>query len=602
MILAPRIRSLTRLRLTLSIVVAAVVLSSRIAGAAPAVVAPQRIGKEAVPYPAGGTGDAFVVLALVVDAEGVVTGVTVQEGAPPFADAAMAAVKTWRFRPATRDETPIASRILATVTFHAPVSPSPPHSVAAPPASVPARAPASGTPVEVSVRGEHEELGTIHIPRSETRFIPGAFGDPFRVVEALPGMTPWLSGLPYYYVRGSPPENVGYFIDGIRVPLLFHVGAGPSMISPPLVDSVDLFPGAYPAQYGRYAGAIIAGTTTPPETTRTRAEFGVRVFDANAFGEVPYDSGRGSVMGAARYGYTGLITSLFAPNYTVGYWDYQARASHLTWGSDTVSLFVFGAHDELTYQKAPTFRVEYHRADLRYDHPLQDGSLRIAATFSTDDTLTALQTPTGAGASAALQGPGGHLRAELEERMTSEMRVRAGADVGVARFDVDNYDGVIHAPHTDVEGGVYSDVVWRPSARVELVPGLRLDAYQARGESGLAPQPRLATKIRIAPAVSWISALGVAHQEPTEEVFVPAKLPNPIDEAGGGNSYQGSEGVEVRLPSSMRVRATAFYSELVATSLNGTERALGGELFLRRDFTERLGGFVSYTLSRTDTT
>jgi hypothetical protein len=52
------------------------------------------------------------------------------------------------------------------------------------------------------VRAEREEPSTIHIPRSETQFVPGAFGDPFKIVEALPGMAPWLSGLPYVPGQG----------------------------------------------------------------------------------------------------------------------------------------------------------------------------------------------------------------------------------------------------------------------------------------------------------------------------------------------------------------------------------------------------------------
>jgi hypothetical protein len=114
-------------------------------------------------------------------------------------------------------------------------------------------------------------------------------------------------------------------------------------------------------------------------------------------------------------------------------------------------------------------------------------------------------------------------------------------------------------------------------------------------------QPRLAAKIGITPRVSWISSFGTAHQEATEEVFVPAKLPDPIDEAPR-DSYHFSEALEARLPSSMTVRGTAFYSRLIAPSVGGEERGEGLELFLRRDFTQRLGGFVAYTLSRTETT
>jgi TonB family protein len=589
--------------------VAACVALIHLPGAAFAatVVPPRRIDDAQVPYPAGGHGEASVTLVLVVDASGVVTQVKVQDGTPPFSDAAVDAVKQWRFTPATKDDAPVSSRIVATISFHPPAPPEPvpsaPPVVAAP---APATAAQGEAPIEVSVAGPREELGTNHIPRSETRLVPGAFGDPFRIVEALPGMAPWLSGLPYYYVRGSPPETVGYSIDGIKVPLLFHVGAGPSTLPPPLVDSVDLLAGAYPAAFGRYAGAIIAGETTRPEDVdHVRGEVGARVFDAHAFVETPLPGDGATVLAGARYSYTGLLTSLIVPDYKVGYWDYQFRASHRVAGRDMLSLFVFGSHDELTYKGSPTFHVEYHRADLRYDHPLPGGRLRIAGTFSYDDTLTALQTNNGTGATAALRGPGGRIRAELEERISDRALVRAGADFGVERFDVDEYGvvegepsaGVVRAPHDDLEGGIYGDVVWRPTDHVELVPGFRLDGYRTRGMTAWAPQPRAAARVQLARGWTWISAVGVAHQEPTEEVFVPAKLPDPVVDESGGDSYQFSEAIEARLPSSVRVRATAFYTSIVARHIVEEERSGGIELFARRDFTERLGGFVSYTLS-----
>ena len=577
------------------------------ARAAATIVPPRRVEAAEIPYPAQGRGDATVVLVLLIDASGTVKDVTVREGDPPFADAAAAGVRAWRFQPATRDDEPIPARIVAKVTFHAPVfvpSVEPPAVV--PPPVEPRAAPPP--PVEVTVQGEREEPGTIHIPRSESQFVAGAFGDPFKVVEALPGMAPWLSGLPYYYVRGAPPESVGYFVDGIRVPLLFHVGPGPSTIAPPLVETVDLFPGAYPARYGRYAGAVIAGETTPPETDRTRGEFSARVYDANAFVETPYDDHQGSIVLAARYAYTQPLLSLIVPNYSLGYWDYQFRISHRLGDADAVSLFAFGAYDELHYYGQPTFRVEYHRVDLRYDHRTAKGHVRVAFTYNYNDTLTALETDNGTGANAALKGPGWRLRAESEERVSDTALVRAGADIGATAWRVDQYppiDGFagVQGPHTDIEGGAYGDVVWRPSRPIEIVPGFRFDGYRTRGESAWAPQPRLAARVRVLPNVVWLSAFGTAHQEPTEEVFVPAKLPNPIDQSSQTN-YQFSEAAEVRLPSSIRFRVTGFYNRLLAQHILGTDATdvgtTGGlEVFLRRDFTERLGGFLSYTLSRT---
>jgi TonB family protein len=593
--------------------VAANLLCGAVAWASPEVVPPRRLDQAAVPYPPNGRGDASVLLAIVVDARGAVADVKIVRGDSPFAAAAAAAVRGWRFDPAKRDDVPVAARVTASVEFRAagasmapapgpaPASatPTPVLPSSHPPGVVSRPSPRPDTVQTVSVRGEREELDTIHIPRRETRFVPGAYGDPFHVVEALPGMAPWVSGLPYYFVRGATPENVGYFVDGIRVPLLFHTGAGPSTIAPALVDSVDLYPGAYPAGYGRYAGAIVAGETTPPATDRPRGEASVRAFDAAAFVEMPYDDGRGSVLAASRIGYTDLVIKLVAPKYTVDYWDYQARVSHRVSGNDTISVFAFGSHDALSYLGRRTFRVEYHRVDLRYDHPFDHGTLRVAATVGMDDSMTALQVDSGAGASAMLRGPSGRLRAELDERLSPAARVRAGAEFGVTRFDADEYNGIAYAPHTDFEGGAWADVVWRPAHGMEIVPGLRLDAYQARFQTAVAPQPRLATKLHLSTDVSWISALGVAHQEPTEEVFVPAKLPQAMDEASR-DSYQASEAIDVRLPSSVRARVTAFAARIIARRQGGEERSEGLELFVQRDFTERLGGFVSYTLSRSD--
>src|SRR5579872_1522610 len=583
------------------------------AWADPELVPPRPRERTEATYPPDGKGDARVVLVLLVDASGAVADVAVQGEPSPFTEAAVAAVKTWSFVPATRNGAPVSARISAVVTFRAPAPEPPPPSVPLlePPVSGPLPAAASPATVatadspdgviEVAAKGEHEELGTIHVPRAETRFVPGAFGDPFRVVEALPGMSPWSSGAPYFYVRGIAPENVGYFIDGVKIPILFHVGSGPSTIAPALVDSVDLFPAAYPARYGRFAGAVIAGETTAPNEDHAHGEFQVRVFDAAAMAETPLDDGRDTVLAAARYGYTGLITSLIDRDFSLAYWDYQVRLSHRFASGDHLSLFLFGSYDSLRNLGSPVFQVQYHRADVRYDHRLGDGNLRLAATLSYDDSLTALQTDTGAGAQAALRGPGGRIRAELDQHVSDGAWVRAGADLGLTRFDLDRYADVVYAPRTDVVGGAYADVVWRPTRRVEVVPGVRVDAYRVRGEATWAPQPRLSAKVKLLPGVALISALGVAHQEPTDEVFVPEKLPQPIDEAAR-QSYQYSEAAEVRLPAKMQFRATGFATVLRAEALHAEEQSAGVELFLHRDLTERLGGFVSYTLSRSVTT
>ncbi|HTB78736.1 MAG TPA: Plug domain-containing protein, partial [Polyangiaceae bacterium] len=168
--------------------------------------------------------------------------------------------------------------------------PAPTSATAAPSSPAPAAsgsAPAAGAaPVEVTVHGQRLSgvAGGDQVTPSDARAIPGTFGDPFQALAALPGLTPMASGLPFFYVRGAPPADTGYFIDGVSVPTLFHIGPGASIVPEALVDHVDFFPGAAPARYGRFAGGVIAGQTTDPSPF-ARGEGSVRLFDASAFVE-----------------------------------------------------------------------------------------------------------------------------------------------------------------------------------------------------------------------------------------------------------------------------------------------------------------------------
>jgi TonB family protein len=596
-------------------VVAAMVLVASLARAddlpKSEIVAPARIDPAPVPYPDGATGDAEVVVELEIEKDGTVGSVQVREGAAPFDQAVRSAAAGWRFAPATRNGLPIRARILAKVAFHPPPPPTPPpeaHEDAgagatATPSPEPVAAAPVGDPVEVRVLGEgREELGSIHIPRHETRLVPGAFADPFRVVEVFPGVAPIVSALPYFTVRGAPPGDVGYSIDGIRVPLLFHVGAGPSVIAPALVDRVDLFPAVYPAKYGRAAGGIMAGETMAPSETG-RAEAQARVFDAGGMVEQPFDDKRGSVLVGGRYGYTGALLALVAPDYSLAYWDYQARISYRVADHDRISAFGFGAYDFLRNEaiNRTLFNVQFHRLDLRWDHDTESGHFRLATTLSTDKTLNAAENATDPGSGTTARGA--RVRAELDQRLGSGLRLRAGGDIGLEHFTRDDEvlggGFVPFGPHDDSYGGGWIDVVARPRSGVEIVPGFRFDVLRVRNQLLLAPEPRLATRLRVAEGVAWISAFGLTHQAPTFLIPVPGANIS-VFESANQEVWQASQAIEVALPSRMLAKATVFRNVGFLDDVEGRSHNYGFELFLRRDFTERLGGFLSYTLSRAD--
>jgi hypothetical protein len=65
---------------------------------------------------------------------------------------------------------------------------------------------------DVRVRGVRPEPVRTTIPAEDVRQMPGAFGDPFRFVEALPGVTPivyWQGPPPGHYQPGGFPSRNG---------------------------------------------------------------------------------------------------------------------------------------------------------------------------------------------------------------------------------------------------------------------------------------------------------------------------------------------------------------------------------------------------------
>jgi TonB family protein len=565
-------------------------------------VAPQAIFTPEAPYPEGGTGDTTVLLELNVAEDGSVASSSVQRGEEPFGEAARQGVKRWHYRPATRNGVPVRVGISVTLRF------------AEPPQLIPALPPEKSenatsadevddAPVaEVVVRSEpRPEIGGTFIPQEEARQIPGTFADPFRVAEVLPGTAPILSGLPYFFVRGAPPGNVAYLIDGIRVPLLFHVGAGPSVISSSMVERVDVVPSAYPARFGRSAGGIIAGETTPLSNV-ARGQIQARAFDASGLLEVPFANERASVLVAGRYSYVQPLLDKVSPDYELGYWDYQARAGYQLNENNAISLFAFGAYDHLASRERQLtlFDTQFHRLDLRWDRYTADGNTQVGITAGTDRVANADEDA--AVYTSEIEDRSLRLRWSTDQKVARGITLRTGLDYGLNRVSKEQDTGpteVEQFPERyDLSGSAYIDTILKAPG-VEVVPGFRMDAALWRNQGYAFPQPRLATRLRLFSGLSWTSQFGVSHQLPTQSVRIPGRAADPLESALQ-TAWQAAEGLELLFSRNMLAKVTGFYSLVDSDANDLTSKSYGLEFFLRREFIESVGGILSYTLSRTE--
>jgi hypothetical protein len=637
------------------------------------VEAPKPLVPLHVNYPTSGTGETFVVVEVDLTPFGTVERVRPLTGEEPFVAVALEAAKSWVFTPAYRidtqtgSKTPLAARIRIELRFRpesneyvAPLS-----SPTAAQEPTPIEASTSIPEVEVIVEGQQASAAPRRLSRNDVRMLPGAFGDPFRAIEILPGVTPVASGLPFFYVRGAPPGNGGYFFADTALPALFHVGAGPGVIHPAFIESVSLYSGVAPVRFGRFAGAIVAAEPKLPEGLR-RTELTLRLVDVGGFTEQPFASDRGNIMLAGRYSYTGLLVPLIVPGVELGYWDYQARASYRFGRSDTITIFAFGAHDFLAADddigvRRQLYDVTFHRINLGLAKQLApDSAWQTRLGFVWDRTSAG--NPAG-NASGNLGKYGLNIVSEVSHTLSSEAQLRCGVNIVLERIDasldviggggndrntIDRDDdgenleilpvagvpdtledlllearrarrqatlsGVL-SPRNDSLAAVWIDMPLRPTQRVSVTPGVRFDYYKTGSADALAFEPRIDTRLRIVQGLNALHAIGLSHQPPSFGAPVPGLTASVAQ--GLQQAWHTHAGLEWNLNSSFDASLTAFQSALFAGSdalgiLNlqrsdlavdaavdrVTGHAYGLEVYARGAVTPKLGGFLSYTLSR----
>jgi hypothetical protein len=495
----------------------------------------------------------------------------------------------------------------------------------------------TGDRYETVVSAAPERAPALPVRREELTHTPGAFGDPFRVVESLPGVVQALWPLPIYAIRGANPGNTGFFIDGVRAPALFHFALGPSVVHPFFLDEMQFYPGGYPVEYGRYVSGIVTARTTAPATDRPHVSADVRLFDAGGIVAAPFDNGRGTVALAGRYSYTGLLLSAFSSEYSLDYWDYQLRIEHRL-GPGRLTLFAFGSGDSLQQRNPEASSVPsaiqpglaqlmFHRVQLRWDGGVLGGHLLASALVGLDDSTVSntqlFDLPISS--RMLMAAPRLGLRWSLGRWADLEVGGDAEAQHFRPRSDLSSlggglgnyYQTDLFRDRSALQAGGYVGLTVKAGDRLRVTPGLRYDGYFEENTQKGALSPRLSLRYRLA-GETWLKGhVGQFSQMPSLPVGVPGFEGFGLRSYGLQQSRQGSLGVETGIGArdgvDLSLDAAVFYQRLHVTdvssliSLDPQARdflelrqgeSYGFEIMVRRPMRHRLYGWLSYTISR----
>jgi hypothetical protein len=493
------------------------------------------------------------------------------------------------------------------------------------------------------------EVSSRTLTMEEIRRVPGTFGDPIRVIQSLPGAARSPFGTGLLIIRGSNPQDSGVYVDGIRIPYIYHLGGFESVINPELVGAVDYLPGGFGARYGRSTGGVVDARTRDKFPDRIKVDWKTDLLGTGAMvmGSVGKDDQHGFGF-AARRSYIDAVLPLFLDEGFVArpqWWDYQAKYQ---WqgGGDKFSLLVFGFQDVLIASTPPGYSqgtdpdgqgnlgttYSTHRIIAHWEHAFSDTlSLRLIPSFGRD------YASFGLGNSWRLeQGQDvAEVRAELPWKPNDHFRLVPGIDFigGWSDFSIELPFDPAQFAETDplAERQPYTvddtQTGWGPDAYVLaeirplkdpdallLTPGVRFDFVSIPGEYDIwAFDPRFAGKWSVFPGGRLKGSIGLYHQPPQPYQSYRAD-DQPVD-LGFERALSTSLGWEQDIGPAIEVDGELFYKALdhlivsnpTFESLddqfftnNGVGRAYGVEILLRHAPVDKFFGWLSYTLSRSE--
>ncbi len=504
---------------------------------------------------------------------------------------------------------------------------------------------------------DRSEVSRTTLSGREITKVPGTFGDPFRVMMVLPGVGSVMGLLPLPIVRGSSPGNTGIFLDSVRLPLLFHLLGGPSVIHPEFIDSVDFYPGGFPVNFGGYTGGIINGNTRRARSDESRLDIDLNLVQTGVFARQAVDALDMTASVAGRIGYPGVLISLVAPEIGFNYWDYQAR---LDFGSleNAWSVFFYGAEDHITInppavpEKMTLLRFTFHRLDLRHQRGPEDNNFTFRTVFGYDDTELGGGGDGAAQDAAATDSWSIMPQLRWHKDFGKAVALNSGIDATFRRVVTPNV-----APEGEVDptailqktgwltvGGVFTELVLKPTESLRLIPGVRADLYNHGSSTQWNVDPRFAVRYRVYDGDvggTWLKGqVGRYNQPPRFFVPVPGADTSSLD-LGLLQSTQVSVGAETRIAPGIELDVQTYYNDMdpvffdltvnqpvenaqqpppqfppwelpPPVDLDGPNnflndlfakrrgRSYGLEVMLRKRDSERLFGWLAYTLSRSE--
>jgi TonB family protein len=435
--------------------------------------------------------------------------------------------------------------------------------------------------VVVTAKRPTPEVTVRSLSSKDLAFLPGSQGDVVKAVQNLPGVARPPLGIGQLIIRGTAPEDSLAFLDGTRIPIVFHFAGLTTVVNGDIISDVAFVPGNASVRYGRHLGGLIDIRTAPKVPAEDKRYVSVDLYQATGFVQQRIGK-KDAIYASIRRSY---IDAVLTPLLSQGastvraprYYDGQLRYVH-EWpsGGVTEGLFtlsndafkVVGKDDPSAVQIG--LQNEFWRARVQHRGPIGDGvnaELSLAAgpdkqSFQFRDDGLAYERTVGVNA-----------RAEVSRAAKQGFGFRFGFDFEAGRdsylYDVPRFGAKEEGAGTRFAPAFYAEVPYAEGGLI-VTPGLRVDSQTYAGiTQGFSVDPRISARYSLG-RVSLVAGTGRYSRLPTLRQLLPEADGNP--DLRASYALQTSFGAEYKPLDWLDTSVIGFYNTLNALVVGREDR------------------------------
>ncbi|RFP63683.1 TonB-dependent receptor [Hymenobacter lapidiphilus] len=381
------------------------------------------------------------------------------------------------------------------------------------------------------------QMSVERLTAKEAKLLPALFGevDILKTLQLKPGVQNGGEGTSGLFVRGGSADQNLVLLDDALVYNPSHLFGLFSVFNPDAVQSVDLYKGGFPAQYGGRLSSVVDVKMRPGNPEKIGVSGGIGLISSRLTLEGPIKKGKGAFLVAGRRTYFDIFTRQinklnqddpdFNPIPDYYFYDFNAKANYKLGEKDELFLSGYLGNDAFSFGSGQGFNFNFNWgnrvAALRWSHQFNSRLFLNTTASYTGYKYEISNKLDQFSFNLASDIQDLNLRSDLDFRPNEQHALKVGITAtahrfGTGRLRAGSGDGRLNLgsdiSYLGQEGAVYVSDVYNPSEKWQFEAGLRASGFQSGGQRYGGIEPRAAARYALSPNLSVKGSYALMYQ------------------------------------------------------------------------------------------